>query len=49
MSSVGRDAKSLSIWAEFDSDFATLLIKMSEFTTLLTKISEFIGFVKSEF
>ena len=38
-----RDAESLSIWAEFDSEFATLLTKISEFD------SEFVRFVKSEF
>ena len=40
-----RDAESLSFWVEFDSEFATFLIRISEFdsefTTLLTKISEF--------
>ena len=40
-----RDAESLSFWVEFDSEFTTFLIRISEFdsefTTLLTKISEF--------
>ena len=40
---MSRDVESLSFWAEFDSEFATLLIKISEFD------SEFMGFVKSEF
>ena len=54
---INRDAESLSFWVEFDSEFTTFLIRISEFdsefTTLLTKISEFdsefMRFVKSEF
>ena len=50
---VYRDAESFSFWVEFDSEFATLLIKISEFTTLPVKISEFdsefLRFVKSWF
>ena len=54
---VSRDAESLTFWAEFDFEFATLLIKMSEFdsefATLLKKVSEFdsefLRFLSSEF
>ena len=38
---VTRNAESLLFWVEFDSEFATLLIKISD--------SEFLCFLKSEF